>query len=164
MSALDLRTVIEGVGARLLALLQAADDRSEPVVRQASPDTLALAFQAAGAGLPIDRDQAPTGTPALLAAVDEVLRWSVRTLHPRFFNQNFAGADPVAVLGDWVGAALTGLLVLVRQLLPTLVRLFPALAALRGQRAQAQHDAGEEEDRGQQMQRDHRRGRRGRQP
>lgn len=33
----------------------------------------------------------------------------------------------------WVGAALTGLLVAARQLLPTLVRLFPMLASLRGQ-------------------------------
>lgn len=35
----------------------------------------------------------------------------------------------------WIGAALTGLLVLVRQLLPTLVRLFPMLGSLRGQAA-----------------------------
>jgi len=33
----------------------------------------------------------------------------------------------------WVGAAFTGLLVALRQLLPTLVRLFPMLASLRGQ-------------------------------
>jgi len=32
----------------------------------------------------------------------------------------------------WIGAALTGLLVFARQLLPTLVRLFPMLASLRG--------------------------------
>ena len=33
----------------------------------------------------------------------------------------------------WIGAALTGLLVAVRQLLPTLVRLFPMLGSLRSQ-------------------------------
>ncbi|MCB1679726.1 MAG: DnaJ domain-containing protein [Halioglobus sp.] len=38
----------------------------------------------------------------------------------------------------WVGAALTGLLVLVRQLLPTLLRAFPVLASLWGRRAPAQ--------------------------
>lgn len=32
----------------------------------------------------------------------------------------------------WVGAAITGLLVAIRQLLPTLVKLFPMLASLRG--------------------------------
>lgn len=35
----------------------------------------------------------------------------------------------------WVGAALTGLLVAARQLLPTLIRLFPMLASLRGKAA-----------------------------
>jgi hypothetical protein len=36
----------------------------------------------------------------------------------------------------WVGAALTALLVAARQLLPTLVRLFPMLASLKGQAGQ----------------------------
>lgn len=106
MVDLNIDAVIQQVGARLLALLADADDRAEPVLRQASPDTLDLAFRAAGAPLPIAPDQPPVGDAALLGAVDEVLRWSVRTLHPRFFNQNFAGPDPVAVLGDWLGAAL----------------------------------------------------------
>ena len=35
----------------------------------------------------------------------------------------------------WVGAAITGLLVAARQLLPTLVRLFPMLASLRSKPA-----------------------------
>ena len=35
----------------------------------------------------------------------------------------------------WVGAAITGLLVAARQLLPTLVRLFPMLASLRSKAA-----------------------------
>jgi hypothetical protein len=33
----------------------------------------------------------------------------------------------------WIGAALTGLLVMVRQSLPALIRLFPMLASMRGQ-------------------------------
>jgi len=37
----------------------------------------------------------------------------------------------------WIGAALTGLLVGLRQLLPTLIRLFPMLASLRGKQAAA---------------------------
>ncbi len=39
-------------------------------------------------------------------AVEATIARSVRTLHPRFFNQNFAGADPIAVIGDFLGAAL----------------------------------------------------------
>ena len=38
----------------------------------------------------------------------------------------------------WIGIAATGLLVAARQLLPTLIRLFPALASLRAQNASAQ--------------------------
>ncbi len=37
----------------------------------------------------------------------------------------------------WVGAALTGLLVTLRQSLPLLIRIFPFLASLRGQKAAA---------------------------
>ena len=53
------------------------------------------------------------------------------------------GIAVVAVVGltlagkmHWVGAALPGLLVMVRQLLPTLLRFFPMLASLRGQSSQ----------------------------
>jgi hypothetical protein len=52
------------------------------------------------------------------------------------------GVAVVVVIGltvtgrmHWIGAAVTGLLVAVRQTLPTLVRLFPMLASLRGQAA-----------------------------
>ena len=38
----------------------------------------------------------------------------------------------------WVGAALAGLLVAVRQLLPTLIRMFPMLASMRAQSAASQ--------------------------
>ena len=38
----------------------------------------------------------------------------------------------------WIGAALTGLLVAMRQMLPTLIRLFPMLASMRGQGAPRQ--------------------------
>ena len=66
---------------------------------------------------------------------------------------------PLTARMHWVGAAVTGLLVALRQLLPTLVRLFPVLASLRSQgapgagrhstvssdilRMQLDHDSGE---------------------
>ena len=76
------------------------------------------------------------------------------------------GVAVVVVIGltltgrmHWIGAAVTGLLVALRQLLPTLVRLFPVLASLRSQgsasagqsstvttdilRMQLDHDSGE---------------------
>jgi hypothetical protein len=55
------------------------------------------------------------------------------------------GVAVVVVIGltltgrmHWIGAALTGLLVILRQSLPTLIRLFPMLAAMRGRSAPSQ--------------------------
>ena len=55
------------------------------------------------------------------------------------------GVAAVIVIGltltgrmHWIGAALTGLLVILRQSLPTLIRLFPMLAAMRGSGAPSQ--------------------------
>lgn len=98
--------LLAAVASRLVALLRSADDRTPPVTRLAGPAALDAAFTAAGAPLALDRDAPPLADAALLAAIDQVIARSVRTLHPRFFNQNFAGADPIAVVGDWLGAAL----------------------------------------------------------
>ena len=55
------------------------------------------------------------------------------------------GTAVVVVIGltltgrmHWVGAALTGLLVTARQMLPTLIRVFPMLASMRGKSAPSQ--------------------------
>ncbi len=87
-------------------LVHAKDNRTDPVVRLASPGSIASAFQDAGVGLELNPGQPSLDAPTMMGAIEAVLQHSVRTLHPRFFNQNFAGPDPVAVLGDWLGAAL----------------------------------------------------------
>ena len=96
------------LGARvtdlLLRYLVSAPDRAEPVVRFAAPAELEAAFRAAGADLPLGPAQSPLSDDALLAAVETTLRYSVRTQHPRFFNQNFAGADPVGDRESWAAA------------------------------------------------------------
>lgn len=43
---------------------------------------------------------------ALLALARQVVRSSVRTGHPHFHNQLFAGADPFATAGAWITEAL----------------------------------------------------------
>lgn len=43
---------------------------------------------------------------SLLGDVRDVLRYSVRTGHPRFFNQLFGGQDPGALLGEWVASLI----------------------------------------------------------
>lgn len=103
----DVDALIDAVVARLAALLRGADDRDARVCELAGPDELARAFADAGVPLALDDGEPARDVAALVRAVDTIVARSVRTLHPRFFNQNFAGADPVAVLGDWLGAALS---------------------------------------------------------
>lgn len=77
----------------------------DPVIELASPAELQARF-AAAVPLAFDDVAAAHTDDAVLDAVDLVIRHSVHTSHPRFVNQNFAGPDPVAVVGDWLGAAL----------------------------------------------------------
>lgn len=90
----------------ILDLLRRADDRDPRITDLAGPDAHADAFAALGVPLSLGPGEPACEPAALLRAVEAIIARSVRTLHPRFFNQNFAGADPVAVLGDWLGAAL----------------------------------------------------------
>ncbi len=102
----DLDALIDAIVPRMTALLRGADDRHARVCELAGPAALEQAFLAAGAPLALRPGEPPITVAALAQAVDAIAAHSVRTLHPRFFNQNFAGADPVAVLGDWLGAVL----------------------------------------------------------
>ena len=79
-----------------------ADDR---VIDYASPDELIADF-AATVGLAIDADQLAVEPDALVKAAQTILDRSMHTSHPRFLNQNFAGPEPIAVVGDWMAAAL----------------------------------------------------------
>ncbi|MEM9561000.1 MAG: pyridoxal-dependent decarboxylase [Actinomycetota bacterium] len=96
-----LRGVIDRAATHLLDPPRGAD----PVIAFASPDDLATTF-AETVGLAIEADAAANPDDQLLAAVDQIIEWSMHTGHPRFVNQNFAGADPISVVGDWLGAAL----------------------------------------------------------
>ena len=78
------------------------DDR---VIDWGSPQDL-LADFASTIGLDFATDEPAAAASDLVAAAKRVLARSVHTNHPRFVNQNYAGADPLAVVGDWLGAAL----------------------------------------------------------
>ncbi len=77
----------------------------QPVIDFRSPEELLGDF-AATVGLPFPNKTEAASDRDLLAAVDLIIKHSVHTSHPRFLNQNFAGPDPIAVVGDWLGAAL----------------------------------------------------------
>lgn len=89
------------------ALSYVLDPPSDPndVINFASPTELLKIFSES-VGIAFD-DNAPAEKSAdIVAAVDKILHHSVHTSHPRFLNQNFAGPDPVSVVGDWLAAAL----------------------------------------------------------
>lgn len=105
-SPADLDALIAATLTRVTTLLRSADDRTPRVCELAGPDVIEHDLRTAGVPLALHPDE-PAHTPAALArALDTIIAHSVRTLHPRFFNQNFAGADPAAIVGDCLGAAL----------------------------------------------------------
>lgn len=93
----------ELIAARALHHVSNPPAGDDPVVRFASPTTLADVFSDT-VGLELSGEAHRDSE--VMAAVESILEYSVHTTHPRFMNQNFAGADPVAVVGDWLGAAL----------------------------------------------------------
>ncbi len=97
--------LIDGIIERASAYVTRPPRGDDPVVSLAAPDRLIEIF-AASVGLAIGDDAPSHDATAVLDAVDRVIEYSVHTSHPRFVNQNFAGPDPVAVVGDWLGAAL----------------------------------------------------------
>jgi glutamate/tyrosine decarboxylase-like PLP-dependent enzyme len=90
---------------RVVAQLLDTPTSDDRVVEYGSPSTIREAFRGSVPLEFLDDEPAHEAT-ALLAATEEVLTWSVATSHPRFVNQNFAGPDPIGVVGDWLGAAL----------------------------------------------------------
>jgi len=94
-----------GIAERAFSYVSEPPAGSDRVIELASPEELEELF-----GRTVDLrfgERADAhDDEALLAAVDLVIKYSVHTSHPRFVNQNFAGPDPVAVVGDWLGAAL----------------------------------------------------------
>ena len=98
----DAAQVVADVARSYLLTPPRGDDA---VVRHLAPDQLTAAFDPV---IPIELDAEVAAHTAdeLRAAAELVVEYSVQTAHPRFVNQNFAGPDPVAVAGDWLGAAL----------------------------------------------------------
>ena len=96
---------VEAIAARALRHVTRPPGRDEPVVRWAGPADLAADF-ARTIGLEITDDEPPAKPDDLVDAANLVVQRSVQTNHPYFLNQNYSGADPLGVVGDWLGAAL----------------------------------------------------------
>jgi glutamate decarboxylase len=103
-SSTDL-AILEGVIERAAAYLTDPPRGSDPVISFTSPAALAEAFNRS-VGLDLGNSSDSHAVADVLASVEQVIEYSMHTNHPRFVNQNFAGADPISVVGDWLGAAL----------------------------------------------------------
>ncbi len=104
---IDNHDLVFAIAERAKQYLLDPPSGEDPVVDLASPDELIAAFDSTvGLALAADGSEPNHDNAELLAAIDLVVRHSMHTSHPRFVNQNFAGPDPVAVAGDWLGAAL----------------------------------------------------------
>ncbi|MBX2810943.1 MAG: hypothetical protein KTR25_04010 [Myxococcales bacterium] len=101
----EVRRWLEIASQRLAALLVEGRTQNEPVVRYASPSDLHAIFSE-HVELPIRKGEAGRPAELMLQALETVLKYAVNASHPRFFNQNWAGADPVAILGDWLTTLL----------------------------------------------------------
>lgn len=87
----DQHDLLVRTATRLAAHVEQSRGRARPIQRACSPDEIASQLTAAN---------------SLDEVIAFVLDASVATNHPRFFNQNFAGPDPVAIAGDWLTAVL----------------------------------------------------------
>ncbi|MEM7094047.1 MAG: pyridoxal-dependent decarboxylase [Actinomycetota bacterium] len=96
---------VERIAERALDYVLQPPTGTDPVLDLGSPRELTERFDDV-VPLAFPSESAPHTDEALLGAVDLVIRHSVHTSHPRFVNQNFAGPDPLGVVGDWLGAAL----------------------------------------------------------
>lgn len=97
--------LVEEVASLALRYVTDPPTGAAPVVDFSSPDDLLETFES-GVPLPFEDRSNPVSEAALVAAMRLVIKHSVQTAHPRFLNQNFAGPDPISVVGDWLGAAL----------------------------------------------------------
>ncbi len=97
--------IVEGVIARAASYVLDPPREADKVISLASPAELAEIF-GTSVGLDLVDGDAPASPELLLRAVEQIIDYSMHTSHPRFVNQNFAGPDPISVVGDWLGAAL----------------------------------------------------------
>jgi len=95
--AADIDSLLERAGRLAARYFEEVEDRDAPVARALPPEELAqrLQLEIPAEGRSLDE---------LLRDAESVLQYSVKTGHPRFFNQLFGGHDPAAVLGEWLTA------------------------------------------------------------
>ncbi|MBC8327780.1 MAG: glutamate decarboxylase [Planctomycetes bacterium] len=95
--ASEIDTLLQRAARIAADYLESSLDRDQPIVAWRAPEELEalLQLELPRVGRPLDE---------VVADAETFLRHSVRTGHPRFFNQLFNHLDPAAVLGEWLAA------------------------------------------------------------
>jgi hypothetical protein len=102
--SLDPNAFLAALTPKLLDYVEGQADTAEPTVKFAGPREIGEAFEAAGCPLPIGEEAVEAND--IMRACDRIMEYSVRTSSPLFNNQLYGAADPVAVAGDFMVAAL----------------------------------------------------------
>jgi len=79
--------------------LQKGTDGSVPVVEFKQPHELQQLLE-------LDISSQPASHDALLDGMKKIIRYSVKTGHPHFYNQLYAGIDPYSQVGSWLTESL----------------------------------------------------------
>jgi glutamate decarboxylase len=89
------------VSARLIDYHKQSIGGDEAVSVYKTPAQLHTLFERIGVPLHCNADDKPVSLTQLTKALDAALTTSVRSSHPMFLNQLYAGVDPIALAGEW---------------------------------------------------------------
>jgi glutamate decarboxylase len=79
---------------------------TEPVATFATPADLEAKFSNIGVEIECKSTDERVDIAQLTTALDAIVGASVRSSHPMFMNQLYAGVDPIALAGEWASSAL----------------------------------------------------------
>lgn len=89
--------------------LWAGGEQAGHTVQLSSPKEIEAAFDAVGCSLDIGQDaDRRADTNAVMEACKVALKYSVRTNHPKFFNQLYGRVEPVGLLGQLLTSIAAG--------------------------------------------------------
>ena len=79
---------------------------TESVSKFATPTDLETQFKQLGVEIECKSTDERADIAQLTTALDTIVSASVRSSHPMFMNQLYAGVDPIALAGEWASSAL----------------------------------------------------------
>ncbi|XP_057315030.1 cysteine sulfinic acid decarboxylase-like [Hydractinia symbiolongicarpus] len=95
--------VIARIVSKLCDFIKASNDRKTPVINYVSPDDLQKEID-------FTLNDNGTSLQHMLNVADKILQHSVKTGHPRFYNQLFSGLDMTCLMGQWISTTTNTLM------------------------------------------------------